>query len=119
MASVQEALFAQLAAAVAGRVYPLVAPDGAAMPYLVYQRVANTVANVLAGNGSPPIDNSRIQIDVWAASYASAQATARTAKDLLLAWSVQNVLVQELDQYEPQTKRYRVILDYSVWSANG
>lgn len=118
MASVQEALVAQLSAVVSGRIYPLVAPDGAAMPYVVYQRVASTVDNVLAGNGNPPIENTRLQIDVWAASYASAQATAEAIKDALLAWGTQNVLIQELDQYEPTTKKYRVILDYSTWSAN-
>ena len=117
MASVQEQLVAQLASVVSGRLYPMVAPDGAVKPYLVYQRITNTVNNVLAGNGNPPIENTRFQIDVWADSYGSAQATAGAVKAAMLAWGVQNVQILEADQYEAQTHLYRVLMDYSVWSA--
>jgi hypothetical protein len=116
MASLQEQLVTQLAGIAAGRLYPMVAPDGAVRPYLVYQRIANTVNNVLSGNGNPPIDNTRFQVDVWADSYGSAQATAGAVKAAMLAWSLQNVLLQEADQYESQTHLYRVLQDYSVWS---
>lgn len=117
MASLQEQLVSQLASVFSGRLYPMVAPDSVVKPYATYQRIANTVNNVLAGNGNPPIENTRFQVDVWADSYGSAQATADAVKAAMLAWSVQNVQLLEADQYEAQTHLYRVLLDYSVWSA--
>ena len=58
-------------------IYPVIGIQGTALPYIVYSRVISPVENVLAGNGTPPINQTRMQIDVYAQSYASAQATAR------------------------------------------
>lgn len=114
--SIQEQLVGLLSGITSGRLYPMVAPDTVTKPYLVYQRISSAVNNILTGNGNPPIENTRYQIDVWASTYASAQVTADAVKAAMLGWSVQNVQVLESDQYESQTQLYRVLMDYSVWS---
>ncbi|MGH8428935.1 MAG: tail completion protein gp17, partial [Solimonas sp.] len=64
MSSIQEQLHTLLSGVASGGVFPMTAAQNASPPYVVYQRVAGTVDNVLAGNGSPPIANTRFQIDV-------------------------------------------------------
>lgn len=104
-----------LSPAVSGGVHPLTAAQNALPPYAVYQRIAGTVENTLTGNGAPPINNTRFQIDVWATTYAEAVSVAASVRALMLAWSVQNVLNLENDEYESDVMLYRVVLDYSVW----
>lgn len=116
MSTIQEQLAAQIGSAVGGRVYPILAPQPSTLPYITYQRISNSVNNVLSGNGNPPIDNTRFQVDVWDVSYAAAQATAAAVKVAMLAWSVQNVLLLEYDLYEQEVRIFRVLLEYSTWA---
>lgn len=111
MSTIQEQLVTYLAQTAA--IYPMVAPQGTALPYVTYQRVASTVNNVLSG--APSIDNARMQIDVWASSYAGAQALAQSIIRAMQAWPVQNVLLNNYDLYEQEVKVYRVLLEFSIW----
>ncbi|WP_454737594.1 DUF3168 domain-containing protein [Cupriavidus necator] len=118
MPTIQEQLHSLLSGVASGGIYPMTAAQNAVPPFVVYQRVAGTVENTLAGNGTPPIGNTRFQIDVWAATYAQAVALATSIRALMHGWSVQNVLNLENDDYEPDVMLYRVVLDYSVWHYN-
>jgi len=111
---IQEDLVTLLGPAVASRVYGAIAAQGTLMPYIVYQRVISQVENILDGNGNPPINSTRMQIDVWSNSYASAQATAAAVRTLMLGWSKQNVNNGEQDLYEQDTRMHRVMMDYSI-----
>ena len=95
------------------RVYPLIAPDGVGRPYIVYQRVSANAQNILSGSSG--LVNTRLQVDVYATSYAQAQATAAAIDVLMADWSVPNVSVVSQDFYEPQAKLHRVSTDYSIW----
>jgi len=113
---IQEDLKAMLATAMPTvPVYPSIAAQGSTLPYIVFQRVLSSVENILAGNGNPPINNTRMQLDVWSQSYASAQATAAALRAAMLAWGVQNLNNGEQDFYEQDVKCHRVMLDYSIW----
>jgi hypothetical protein len=113
---IQEDLKSMLTTALpAVPVYPNIAMQGSALPYIVYQRLISQVENILAGNGNPPINNSRIQIDVWSQSYASVQATAASVRSAMLGWNVQNISQGEQDFYESDTRLHRVMMDYSIW----
>jgi hypothetical protein len=111
MSSIQEQLVAYLAPTV--NIHPLVAPQGTLLPYVTYQRVANTVNNVLTG--PPSIDNVRMQIDVWASTYAEAQSLAKSLITAMQAWTVQNFLINEYDLYEQEVQVFRVLIEYSIW----
>ena len=96
-------------------IYPVIGIQGTALPYIVYARVISPVENVLAGNGNPPINQTRMQIDVYAQSYASAQATAASVITAMQGWTKQNVSHGAQDLYEADTRLHRVLLDYSIW----
>ncbi len=96
-------------------VYAQIAKQNSALPYIVYQRVISSVENTLTGNGTPPINNTRMQLDVWSQSYASVQAAAAALRAAMLAWGVQNLNLGEQDFYEADKKMHRVMLDYSIW----
>lgn len=111
MSTIQEQMVALLSPVIA--IYPLTAPQGSSYPYATYQRVANPVENVL--NGAPPIENTRLQIDIWATTYSDVQALARQVKAAMQAWTVQNVLISDYDLYEQEAKIPRVLLEFSIW----
>ena len=113
--TIQEQLFALLnnATPAADRIYPLIAPDAAPPPYLVYQRVSANTENILSGSSG--LINTRIQMDVYAATYAQAQDIAAAIDALMSDWEVQNVSVLSQDLYEPDAKLHRVSTDYSLW----
>lgn len=67
-----------VAALVSSRVYPLRAPDGVAAPFIVYQRISGVRWRTLSG--ACGIAQPRIQIDVYAATYAGAKALASAVR---------------------------------------
>lgn len=113
MATVQEGLRAALAGVAGGRVYPAIAPDGAAAPFLVYTRISAVPATTFAGR---PIANTRFQVDIYASTYANAQTTRDATVAALDAWAVRSVILSEADIFEDETKTHRVSLDLSVWT---
>lgn len=115
MPTIQEQLVLLLNPVVSGGVYPLVAEQNATPPYAVYQRIASSIENTLAANGNPPINNTRFQIDVWALTYASGIAVCSAIKTAMQGWSVQNILILEHDEYVTDVRRFRFLLDFSVW----
>jgi hypothetical protein len=113
---IQEDLKAMLATAMPTvPVYPQIAEQNSAVPYIVYQRVISSVENILSGNGSPPINNTRMQLDVWSQSYASVMTAVAAVRAAMLAWTVQNVNLGEQDFYEADVRMHRVRMDYSIW----
>lgn len=98
------------------RVYPNVAPDTPVAPYAVYFRVSGTEVSTLDSNGGAGNANhTRLQLDVWAKTYAEAQSSAAAVKTALKDWAVENNVLLEQDMYEPDTKLHRVMLDISTW----
>jgi hypothetical protein len=113
--TIQQQLAALLSGATAAgpRVYPLTAPDGVIKPYITYQRISVNSENVLSGASG--LTNTRIEIDIYAATYGEACAIASQVDALLAAWSAQNVSVLSQDFYEDPVKLFRVSSDYSIW----
>lgn len=113
--SIQTDLRALIGAIVDERAYPVAAPDSPVAPYLTYHRVSAVPQNVMAGNGGNPLMNTRLQIDVYAATYAEAQAKAEAIRAALRGWAIQNVTNSEQDLYEDDVKLHRVMIDISTW----
>ena len=113
--TVQEQILALLSGGTAAgtRVYPLTAPDQVVKPYITYQRISSNSENVLSGNSG--LTNTRMQIDVYATTYAEATSIAVQVDALMSAWSVQNVSIQLQDFFEDQVKLFRISHDYSLW----
>ena len=101
---------------VSGGAWAKVAPDGTLAPYIVYGRVTSSEENTLDDNGgSGNEENTLMQIDVWGKTYAEAQAKAGAVKAAMKSWATENIKTGDQDDYEPDTKLHRVILEYSIW----
>jgi hypothetical protein len=61
-------------ALVSTRVYPVVAPQGTTLPYVVYQRISS--GREYALDGYCGLENSRMQVDVYADTEKEAWAVA-------------------------------------------
>ncbi|MEC5213316.1 hypothetical protein RCH06_001862 [Polaromonas sp. CG_9.5] len=113
--SVQTDFVALVSGAVAGRAYPA-GTASTVTPYITYSRItAIEQATLDANGGTGNLINTRLQIDVWAASYGAAQSTAAAVKAALKGWSNENIVLSEEDGFEPDTKLHRVMLDTSIW----
>lgn len=119
---------ATLAALVGTRVYPGLAPQGAAAPYLVYQQADRQKVHTLGGVVS--LNNYRMRFDAFGSSYANAKATAAALASALDGFSglvgsgaikVQGAFLEseEDDLDEPvhggETGVYSVGADVSIW----
>ncbi|NCQ29161.1 MAG: DUF3168 domain-containing protein [Armatimonadetes bacterium] len=114
--SMQSDLFALLGGTFGGRLYPSVAPYGVTSPYAVYSRITSVEDISLDTNGGTGnAKNTRLQIDIWALTHLECIDKAEAVKTLLNGWSTENTILSEQDDYEPDTKLYRVIIDISIW----
>lgn len=108
-----------VAALVVGRIYPLQLPQTPTYPAISYQRISNT-----GQNGSTTLRESRWQINCWAATYAGAVSLAEAAKSAMEEHSDTTEtpgikfsrVVNEIDDFDPETEAYRVILDAMLFT---
>lgn len=108
---IQSDIFTALSTAFSTRLYPLAAPEDVVRPFGVYSRVA---ANPVTLSGS--INSTEMQIDVYANTYAEALTLATSAQTAIAAAStLKSSQIQAVDEYEPETKLYRVILEFTAW----
>lgn len=83
-------------------------------PYIVWQRVVS-VANVALG-GPSDVQNTRVQIDIYARTIAEAYSIETALEAAMQAWATPNVPLDSQDQYDEAVRAHRIIKDYSVWS---
>ncbi len=109
----EERLYAVLGSTNGGRVWPVLAPQDSALPRITFQRVSNAPVNDLRGHSG--MDIVRVQVDVWAADYLSGKHLATTVRDTLSSSGIKHLFLSDLDDYEPETKLYRVRMDLQFW----
>ena len=110
---IQEQVVTALTGVAGGRIYPNVAPNNVATPFVVYMRVANTQENTLADG--VPVENTRLQIDCFDSTYAAVITLAEAVKAAMKASGITNLLLMEQDQFDADALLHRVILDFSLW----
>lgn len=111
-----------VSAKVGTRVYPLVAPANAALPFVTYQWVAAARRHGLGG--SVQLATPTIQVDSYAATYTSVHELVTAVRQALDGYSgtiagaeIQEIQAgNELDIYDNESDDglYRVTQDYSV-----
>ncbi|MBU1567715.1 MAG: DUF3168 domain-containing protein [Proteobacteria bacterium] len=99
---------------VSNRCYPVVAPDNPTRPYIIYQVITN-VPNVLL-DGPGGLERRRMQIDIWAETYASQKSLEAQVFSAMAAATFSNIPLMAQDSYEPETKLFRSIMEFSIWS---
>lgn len=116
--SAEATIYTLLTGLVAGRVYPDVAPEGAALPRIVYQQVGGVSESFIEGS-LPDKENARMQIAFWATTRAAAISTAKQAETLILASTAFQAepIGARISVYEEDTQLYGTMQDFSIWSA--
>lgn len=114
--SAESAIFSALSSLVSNRVYPDLAPDGVARPYIVYQQIGGSAVQFVDVT-VPSKKNSRIQVSVWGDTRAQVSALAVQVEDTLrgVATLQTVVLGAPVAVYEADTKLRGSQQDFSIW----
>lgn len=113
---IEAALKDRISALFAGRVYPDVAPEGAATPYATYQQVGGAAVQFV-GLDVPSKRNARMMVRVWATTRLEANNLARQVEDLLITSTVLQATVLGALVAAAETDRglYGTRQDFSCW----
>lgn len=114
--SAEATLYSLLSAFVAGRVFPDVAPEGAALPRIVYQQVGGQGLSFMDGT-LPSKENGRMQISTWATTRAEAIAIAKQV-EVAVCGSTALQAIQlgaRASDFEQDTNIYACRQDFSLW----
>lgn len=113
----QEALVSVVSPALNGHFYDHIAPQCPSKPYGIYQEIVSPTENTLSDG--VPIQQSIIQIDVYAEKYMDAITAGKAVEDALAAafaaGTLQGIQRSRRSQYEPEVKLRRLIYEYSFW----
>lgn len=114
--SVESNLFDALKTLVSNRVYPDVAPQTVARPYITYTQVGGRAIAYLE-SAVVGLRNGRFQVNVWADSRLAAMNLCRQVEDTLVASTTLRAipLGAPVSVYEPETKLYGTRQDFSTW----
>lgn len=107
---------APLVALVGDRIYPLVAPQNAPAPRVVFTVVDDVGVTSLQGFTSG-LSIVRLQVDAYSRDYDEAQAVADAVDDVLkshVTLLFSSVRVARRDLYEDTTELNRVSLDFTI-----
>lgn len=103
--SVHVSVQAAVSALAGGRVFPLVADEGTAVPYVVFQVVGGDPMSFISGD-RPDKQERRVQFSVWAKTTLEAHAIAAQIEAALCATAElqTEVLTIALDAFDEITK---------------
>jgi hypothetical protein len=101
---------------VGSRIHPSRLPDNPTLPAVVYQRIS-TLHNLASGN--VPLTRARIQLDVWADSYAEAVTGAEAlhaALDMVSATGIHASFPEDDESgYDESALKHRRRIDMFIW----
>lgn len=115
--TVEDDIFDLLASLTSNRVYPDVAPQGATLPFIVFQQVGGEAINYI-DNVEADKKHGRYQFAVWAATRAAAASIALQIESRMVTatdFSARPVGAPVAD-YEADTNRRGSRQDFSIWS---
>jgi hypothetical protein len=109
-------LYTKLASLVSNRVYPDVAPEGTAKPFITYQQKGGQAVNFLGAESSNK-KNARFQINVWSATRSEAATLMRQIEDLMVTSPLYGKIEGgSIATYDEVTKARGAMQDFSFWS---
>jgi hypothetical protein len=114
MATAESIVDAALSQIAGGRIYPDVAPAGAAKPYVVFQSVGGVDETTF--DGLNELQNSRMQVAVWSLNRPEAATVMQQILQALTAAPVRGTPIgAPVSVYEDDTKLFGSRLDVSIW----
>jgi hypothetical protein len=117
--SIEATIFQTLKSLASNRVYQdITPPDVTALPRITYQQVGGQSVNFMDPT-APSLKNARFQVNVWGATRLQAAALSRQVEDALRTevTLMTTVLAAPVAIYEPDTKLYGTMQDFSFWFA--
>lgn len=99
-----------------GRVYPDIAPHGAALPYIVCQQVGGQSPTFME-RASPSKANARMQVTVWSRTRIQAETISRQAEAAMVEATIFDAkpLGDQIAEYDEDTGLRGSRQDFSVW----
>jgi hypothetical protein len=112
---------ATLTGLIAGRVYPVMAPQGVAAPYLVFLKVVEMASGTLCAQD--PMVRDLFQFDSYAKTFSQALTVAKAMRDSLIDFRgamdgihVASIrLDTEMHVLEPEPGLFRVSTSLFIW----
>ena len=103
-------------ALVAGRIYPVVAPQGTAGDFIVWRRIGGDPLAVMSGAGISR-QYVNVQVDCLADTYDAADAIADAVRAAIKAGSstLKGIARVPLDLYEQETRQFRVVVEATLF----
>ena len=104
------------------RLYPAVAPQNVAAPYVTYQQISGP--RIHAMGADPGVVNPRMQFSVWGRTNTEAKTVALQVMASFSRWRGVFATVDVLDSFleneadlglEPDTKLHQRMVDFAMW----
>lgn len=111
-----------VSALVGARIYPSVAPQGVARPFVVLTLVSAVPSHTHDGLPADLLEAARVQVDTYGTEYDATHTVAKAVDDVLgaLAGTPLSATRESMrDGYEPETALHRVTADYFVYRTRG
>lgn len=114
--TIEAKLNAALAGLVGGRLYPNLAPEAAAVPYIVFQQVGGA-AVTYERDEVVNLRNGRFQIAVWSDRYQEAVSISQQAEAALITTAdLQARPIGALvARVEANPRRHGAMQDFTIW----
>jgi Protein of unknown function (DUF3168) len=114
--TIEELIYAALQDLAGGRVFPDVAPENTPVPYITYQAIGGDPLNFLGGD-RPDKANTRMQLNVWAATRIEASTLGAQVEDAVrAAVDLQpEVLTGRTATYDETTQYRGTMQDFSLF----
>ena len=108
---------AGVTALVALRTYPLVAPQGAEMPFIVYNRISSGRQYSLTGYSN--LENPRMQVDCYGTTYSEAKALSEAVITALRGATTFGTEQDDPRESFEEDETFRISIDFSIWNQEG
>ena len=102
---------AGVSALVGVKIYPMKAPQNVTSPYISYQVINDNGNQCMSGEVYQ--NDTRFQIDCWSTKYSEVKAIKEAVISALIGFKSSNS-ISNMDDYEPDTKLYRQLIDFKL-----
>jgi len=101
-------------AIVGQRIATGVIPEGELRPYITYSLVSGERIGSMTDSGL--MRHARIQLNCWSPDYGVTKQIALAVQAAIEASALFDVVfLSDQDLYDPETKLFYAVVDYSVW----
>ncbi len=103
-------------ALVAARIYPLLASQACAVPFVVFTRISTVPTNTTTGESAT--HQARFQFDCYDDNLTDANTLADAVQSAVLAASTLRAMrLDRRSYYESDAELFRVLIDFHVWTS--